>query len=70
MEYLAVTDRATPVDLTQHTSFNLTGGTAADILGHVLWINADLMTPVDENLIPTGELLPLPAVPSTSARPP
>ncbi len=59
VEYLAVTDRATPVNLTQHTCFNLTGGTAADILGHVLWINADLMTPVDETLIPTGELVPV-----------
>ncbi len=59
VDYFAVTDQATPVNLTQHTCFNLAGGTAADILGHVLWINADLMTPVDETLIPTGQLVPV-----------
>ena len=59
VDFLASTDRATPVNLTQHTCFNLTGDGAADVLGHRLWINADLMTPVDENLVPTGEIAPV-----------
>jgi aldose 1-epimerase len=52
VDFRATTDQATPVNLTQHTCFNLNG--AGDVLGHMLWINADLMTPVDEDLIPTG----------------
>ena len=59
VDFLASTDQATPVNLTQHTCFNLSGDGAADILGHRLWINADLMTPVDESLVPTGEIAPV-----------
>jgi aldose 1-epimerase len=59
VDFLATTDRATPVNLTQHTCFNLTGDGARGILGHLLRINADLMTPVDANLIPTGEMVPV-----------
>jgi aldose 1-epimerase len=59
VDFLASTDRATPVNLTQHICFNLAGDSAADILGHRLWINADRMTPVDENLVPTGEIAPV-----------
>ncbi len=59
VDYLATTDRATPLNLTQHTCFNLAADGAGDILGHLLRINADLMTTVDENLIPTGELAPV-----------
>jgi aldose 1-epimerase len=57
VDFRATTDRATPVNLTQHTCFNLNG--AGDVLGHLLRINADLMTPVDENLIPTGAAAPV-----------
>jgi aldose 1-epimerase len=59
VDFMATTDQATPVNLTQHTCFNLTGDGAGDALGHLLWINADLMTPVDENLIPTGTVAPV-----------
>jgi aldose 1-epimerase len=59
VDFLAATDQATPVNLTQHSCFNLAGDGAGDVLGHRLWINADLMTPVDEHLVPTGEIAPV-----------
>jgi len=59
LEYTARTDRATPVNLTQHTYFNLQGEGNGDILGHEVMISADRFTPVDKDLIPTGKLHPV-----------
>ena len=58
VQYQAKTDKKTVVNLTQHTYFNLTGG-KEDILGHELEILASNITPVDNTLIPTGEIMPV-----------
>jgi aldose 1-epimerase len=56
IEYSATTDKKTVVNLTNHSYFNLAGQGNGDILGHLLTIQADQFTPVDADLIPTGEL--------------
>ena len=56
IEYEAVTDAPTVINMTNHSYFNLNGDASTDILNHLLTIDADRYTPIDETFIPTGEL--------------
>ena len=69
IEYGATTDKDTVINLTNHTYFNLAGAASGDILGHEIEINADRFTPINKNLIPTGELRPVKGTPMDFTRP-
>lgn len=62
-EYWATTDKPTPVNLTQHSFFNLKGAGNGDVNGHIMQILADSYIPVDSTLIPFGEIAPVEATP-------
>ncbi|HRI24514.1 MAG TPA: aldose epimerase family protein [Ferruginibacter sp.] len=59
--YSASTDKPTPVNLTSHCYFNLSGDVEMPVLDHSLQLNADSYTPLNEDQIPTGEVIPVAA---------
>ena len=63
IDYEATTDKATPVNLTNHTYWNLAGDGKRDILDHVLTLESSAIVPVDSTLIPTGKLMPVAGTP-------
>ena len=69
VEYEATADAPTPINLTQHSYFNLAGEGRGDILGHVLALDADHFLPVDDTMIPTGEMAPVSGTPFDFRRP-
>lgn len=69
IDYHATTTKATPVNLTQHSYFNLNGEGNDSILDHRLTINAEAFTPVNENLIPTGRIRPVAGTPFDFTQP-
>jgi len=69
MDYKAVTDKKTVINLTNHAYFNLTGDFMNSITGHILTLRASAYTPVDSVMIPTGEIQPVAGTPFDFTKP-
>ncbi len=63
LHYEAVTDKACPVNLTNHVYFNLAGNASGTVFGHKLWMDAESYLGTDKALIPTGVLVPVAGTP-------
>lgn len=66
--YFAKTDKATPINLTNHSYFNLAGAGADSVLDHELKLDAQAFTPIDDTAIPTGKIEPVKGTPFDFAK--